>query len=271
MTVLYIMGVRALRRRGESWPTWRIVTFFVLGVLAYIVVNFGFLGTWSSELRLAFSTRTALLLFVVPALIAVGGPLTLARRVLTGTGAARLERLLESRVMRLLGNAMISPLIGLVVFSIFMIPFSGLLRTSYLGQASVTVLVPALGLLLVLPLIEYSASRSSFFVTVEFLLAFAELIVDAIPGIVVRLSTTLLDGVTRVGTAYPAWFPSPLRDQQLSGDLLWFIAELGDIPVLILLFIRWSRVDKKEATSYDDLSDEEMDRLTREHLRTRPE
>ncbi|MCU1421320.1 MAG: cytochrome oxidase assembly protein, partial [Microbacteriaceae bacterium] len=40
-------------------------------------------------------------------------------------------------------------------------------------------------------------------------------------------------------------------------------------PILILLFIRWTRVDRKEARSLDDLSDEEMDALTREHLRRR--
>ncbi|MEJ1230305.1 MAG: hypothetical protein WDM88_06320 [Galbitalea sp.] len=40
---------------------------------------------------------------------------------------------------------------------------------------------------------------------------------------------------------------------------MWFIAELADVPVLIILFVRWTRVDRKEARSYDDLSDEEMD------------
>jgi cytochrome c oxidase assembly factor CtaG len=74
-----------------------------------------------------------------------------------------------------------------------------------------------------------------------------------------------------VAGPHPEWWPSPLRDQQLSGDLLWFIAELADVPVLIILFIRWSRVDKREAKSFDDLTDEEMDALTQEHLRQRRE
>ena len=47
------------------------------------------------------------------------------------------------------------------------------------------------------------------------------------------------------------WFPSQLRDQQLSGDLLWFIAEVSDIPVLIFLFIRWNRTDRTEAKAID--------------------
>jgi hypothetical protein len=37
-------------------------------------VSFGFLGTWSTELRWAFTTRIALLLFVVPMLVTFGRP-----------------------------------------------------------------------------------------------------------------------------------------------------------------------------------------------------
>ncbi|HEY5321121.1 MAG TPA: cytochrome c oxidase assembly protein [Galbitalea sp.] len=267
----YAAAIIVLRRRGEHWPIWYTLGFFLLGVGSFVVVNFGFLGTFSEQLRFAFSTRTALLLFVVPALMALGRPLTLARRALTGRALERLDRFMESRPVRVLASAMVSPLVALAIFSVFMTPISGALRTSWLGQDVVTVLIPALGLLLVLPLIENWAQRTSFFVTVEFLIAFVELVIDAIPGIVVRLSGSILDGVGAVHGVHPGWFPSPLRDQQVSGDLLWFIAEIGDIPILILLFIRWSRVDRKEAKGYDDLSDEEMDALTQEHLRGRRE
>jgi cytochrome c oxidase assembly factor CtaG len=261
--------VIVVRRRGEHWSNLRVAGFYLLGVASFVVVNLGFLGVYSHDLRYAFSTRTALLLFVVPALIALGRPLGLARQALTGTALDRLERFVESRPVRILGNAMVSPLVAVVIFSMFLTPISGILRQSELGQAGITVLVPALGLLLVIPLIEDVGSRTGFFVTVEFLLAFVELVVDAVPGIALRVSTHILDGVAAVQTVHPAWFPSPLRDQQLSGDLLWFIAEIGDIPVLILLFIRWSRVDRTEAKKFDDLSDEEMDALTQEHLRSR--
>jgi len=269
IALLYLAGLVALHRRGEKWPIWRIFVFFVLGVGSFVTVNLGFLGTYSSQLRFAFSTRTALLLFVVPALIALGAPMTLATRALRGSARERLERFMNSRVLRVVSSAMISPLIALAIFSTFMTPISGLMRTTWVGQDIVTVVIPAIGILLVVPLIESSGQRTSFFVTVEFLIAFVELVIDAIPGIVVRLSGSILDGVGALHGVHPGWFPSDIRDQQLSGDLLWFIAEIGDIPVLILLFIRWSRVDRTEAKSFDDLSDEEMEALTQEHLRFR--
>jgi putative membrane protein len=267
--VLYGVGVARVRRRGERWSGWLVAAFYLLGIGSFLVVNFGFLGVYSHDLRFAFSTRTALLLFVAPALLALGRPVTLARLTLGDRGVARLDRFMSSRVIKFLGNAVVEPFVTVLIFAIFLTPIAGVLRLSPIGQAGVTILIPAIGLLLVLPLIEYSERRTAFFVTVEFLLAFVALIIDAIPGILVRLSGAVLDGVGFAAGVHPGWFPHPLRDQQLSGDLLWFIAELADVPVLIILFIRWTRVDRKEAKSYDDLSDEEMDALTQEHLNQR--
>jgi cytochrome c oxidase assembly factor CtaG len=269
LAVVYAIGVYRVRKAGNSWPKLAIACFYVLGIGSFLVVNFGFLGVYSHDLRWAFSTRTALLLFVTPALLALGRPVTLARMTLGSKGVGRIDGFLSTRVVRFLGNAVVEPFVTVVIFTIFLTPIAGFLRLSPIGQGTITVLIPAIGLLLVLPLIEYSSHRSGFFVTVEFLLAFAALIIDAIPGIAVRLSGTVLDGLGTVAGVHPAWFPSPLRDQQLSGDLLWFIAELADVPVLIILFVRWTRIDRREAKSYDDLSDEEMDALTQEHLRQR--
>jgi putative membrane protein len=269
LAVVYAAGVIRVRRKGERWSNWFIAAFYGLGIGSLLVVNFGFLGVYSHDLRWAFSTRTALLLFIIPALLALGRPVRLARQALGGRGVGRLDKFMASRPIQIAGNAVIAPLVTVAIFSVFLTPFAGVLRLSPVGQGAVTVLIPVIGLLLVLPLIEYSAHRSGFFVTVEFLLAFVELVIDAIPGILIRLSGTVLDGLGRVAGVHPGWYPSPLRDQQLSGDLLWFIAELADVPVLIILFVRWSRVDRREAKLYDDLSDEEMDALTQEHLRQR--
>jgi putative membrane protein len=269
LAVAYAVGVAVVRRRGQRWSGWLVAAFYGLGLGSFVVVNFGFLGALSHDLRWAFSTRTALLLFVIPALLALGRPVTLARKALSAGGLGALDSVMASRVVKVLGNAVIAPLVAVAIFSIFLTPFAGVLRLSDWGQGLITVVVPTIGLLLVLPLIEYSAHRSSFFVTVEFLLAFVELVIDAIPGILIRLNGHVLDGLPAIAGAHPFWWPSPIRDQQLSGDLLWFIAELADIPVLIILFVRWSRVDRREAKSYDELSDEEMDALTQEHLRSR--
>lgn len=256
-----------LKRKGIHWPAWRSWSFYLLGLGAFAVVNLGFLAVWSADLRFAFTTRIALLLFAVPGLLSLGAPVALARLVLAGKSLARLEMALKSLPVRLFGNAIFAPIFALAAFMVFVTPLAGTLRKSDLALAILSVVVPAVGLVMVLPIIEQTNQRTSFYITVEFILVFVELILDAIPGILIRLNDHILDRIGPVVGAVPTWFPNPLRDQQLSGDLLWFIAEIGDIPILILLFVRWSKVDRKEAKNLDDLSDDEMAALTKEHLR----
>ncbi|MBC7518083.1 MAG: cytochrome c oxidase assembly protein [Microbacteriaceae bacterium] len=268
---LYGLGVATLARRGEAWPVIRTLGFYAAGLGSFAVISFGFLGAYSTELRWAFTTRIALLLFAVPALIGIGQPITLARRALSETPLRITDAVLASWPVRLMGNAIFAPIFALAAFCVFLTPLAGSLRESAVAENILTLAVPLVGLLMVLPIIEHTTQRTSFFITVEFMLVFVELIIDAIPAILMRLNDGVLDHLARFGGIVPAWFPSALEDQHLAGDFLWFIAEVADIPILILLFIRWSKIDRKEAKQLDELSDEEMDRLTREHLRARPE
>lgn len=264
---LYITGLVTAARRGIHWPPLRTLAFVILGLGSFGVIQFGFLGTYSHDLRFAFTTRIALLLFVVPGLVALGKPVDLARAALTGPRLDLLEAFFRSKFMKVVGSAIFSPLFALVAFCIFLTPLAFGLRASGAAETVTTLFVPLIGLLMILPVFDSSLNHTSFYITVEFMLAFVELILDAIPAIVLRITPHVLDQGHSIATTILPWFPSQIRDQQLSGDLLWLIAEVADIPVLIFLFVRWNRTDKKEARAIDELSDEEMDRLTQEHLR----
>ncbi len=264
---LYLAAIISLRLRGHRWPLRPTLGFFLLGLGSYAWVSFGFLGAYSSELRWAFTTRIALLLFAVPALISLGQPIALTRIVLSGLPLRVTEWMLRSWPVRLFGNAIFAPLFACAAFLVFLTPIAAVLRENTWSEWAITVLVPLAGLLMVLPITSHSVIRTSLFITAEFLFAFVELLVDAVPGILLRLNDTVLDHAPALLGPLPLWFPNPLHDQHLSGDFLWFIAEIADIPVLIILFIRWSRSDRREAKKLDELTDEQMEELTREHLR----
>lgn len=264
---LYLGGVEVLRRRGHRWPLRLTLMYLLLGLGSYAWVSFGFLGAWSAEIRWAFTTRIALLLFVVPVLVTLGRPVSLARAVLAARPRARVNGFLRSWIAKFFGNAIMAPVFTCLVFAVFFTPLSATLRFSPLGQGAISVLVPLLGLLMVLPMAVHTVARTSLFIVAEFLFAFVELVLDAIPGVLLRLNETVLDGVTRLPGAMPVWFPDPLHDQHLSGDFLWFIAEVVDVPILVILMMRWIRMDRRESRSLDELSDEEMAELTAAHLR----
>jgi cytochrome c oxidase assembly factor CtaG len=240
--------------------------FVAFGLGSYAWVSFGFLGAYSSDLRYAFTTRIALLLFVVPALMSLGRPVALARAALSTAAQHRTDAVLRSWPMRVVGNAMFAPVLACAIFLVFLTPLAAVLRDSSWSEWTVSVVAPLAGLALVLPIAAHSIVRTGFFITVEFLLAFVELVLDAIPGLLLRLNDGILDHAPAIVGRMPFWFPTPLHDQHLSGDLLWFIAEVADVPILVLLFVRWMRLDRREGKRMDQLSDAEMDELTREHL-----
>lgn len=267
--VLYGLGLRRADHHGYRWPWWRTAMFYVLGLGSLTILTCGFTGVYSGELRWAFTVKVSLLLFVVPLLIGLGRPISLARAALPAAGAARLKSVLAHPAVRFFSNSLAAPLIGLALFSTFLTPAFHTLRTDPTANAMVTILVPLVGLLMALPIVEEADfQRSSAFITLEFVFVFIELLVDAVPGILLRLNGEILDHV--VSTASPlGWFPDALRDQQLAGDALWFICEAVDLPLIILMFIRFSRSDKREARSFDTLTDQQLAELNAAHLRRR--
>lgn len=262
----WLLAVLRLRRGGTRWPL--AASFgLLLTVAGYAAVSFGFLGVESRDLRWAFTTRIALLLLVVPAMALLGRPLELATLALPAGTSAMLNRVVSSAPARILGNALVAPVVACGVFVVFLTPLAGAWRTSGLAEGVSDVLVPFVGLLFVIGIAAHGDLRSEVFLAAEFGFSFLELVIDAVPGLVLRLNGHVVDGVGAVVGARPAWFPSPLTDQHWSGDFLWAIAEASDVPILIALFVRWARTDARRARVADELSETEHEELVRAHLR----
>jgi cytochrome c oxidase assembly factor CtaG len=67
---------------------------------------------------------------------------------------------------------------------------------------------------------------------------------------VMRLSTHPVSNFFSVRSAVSgqrSWLP----DQQFAGGVLWCVAELIDLPFLILIFRRWLAADAREAAAAD--------------------
>lgn len=266
--VLYGKGMLAVRRRGARWPWHRAAVFYVLGLGGFAVLGSGFTQVYSHDLRWAFTLKVTCYLFLVPLLVAAGRPVTLARAALGPAGRDRLEAFLGSRAMRALNNTVVAALLGLGLFTLLLTPLSYPLRTSPGWDAALTVVVPLLGLLMAAPIIEDgSAADATSLMVVEFIYVFIELVADALPGVTMRISPQVLDGAAQALSGHPGWMPTPLRDQQLAGDLLWFLAEVLDVPLIILMFVRFARSDRREARAFDALTDEELEAAAQEHLR----
>jgi cytochrome c oxidase assembly factor CtaG len=256
----YLAGVRRVSARsrtaeGPRWPAARTAAFFGLGLTGLTVVSMGWPAAYAPELFSVYAVQVTMIMLVVPFLLALGRPISLAKAALGDTGRARLEHLLASRPARFFTVPVVSPLLLAVApFLIFFTPLYRLTLTQpgLLPVLHLVLLVIGLGVLV--PLWEADTIAARFPYAVALLFAFVELLLDAVPGIIIRLDTHVIAAGYFAALARP-WGPSPLHDQQLGGDLLWCVGEAIDVPFLALLVVQWIRSDARDAARIDHALD----------------
>lgn len=262
LAVWYARSVRRLHQSGTTWPP-RRSAIFAVGLVALVWATCGFAGAYLDSLFWVWTAQQLGLLLVVPYVILAGGPLQLARAVSGERGL--MARFLRSRVIRVLGNPLIGPaLVPLLSVVLFFGPLPGwAIDVRPVGWVEQVVLV-AIGAVIVLPLVGADTPRSSLAVGLSLAIGSIELVLDAVPGIALRLhrsvSTTYFDH-----RVLHSWTPGAVHDQQIAGSVLWCVAELLDLPFLILVFRQWLRADARDAADIDAVLEAERIASGREH------
>lgn len=155
---------------------------------------------------------------------------------------------------RVLGSPLIATIVTPVLLGIY---FFTPLWTAVLSHEVAYVLsYPlffTLGLLLHAGLKGGTDDTTSVALGLQALLSVGELVFDAIPGLVMRLSTQVIGADYWART--PALARHALDNQSWAGAVLWFIADVSDLPIIALVFVRWMHVDAAEARRIDALLD----------------
>ena len=176
---------------------------------------------------LATAVQFCLLFFLAPVLLAIGSPR------------------LPSHIP---GLALIGPVLACVVtLGWFLTPWLRVsLSHSLLFQAG-HLLALGLGFLFCAPAVR-SQGRDAGDYPVLLLVAFLELLLDALPGIVVTIRHDLLAPTVFL----PHHSHAVAHTSQVhGGELLWVIAEILDIPFLAALVYQWVRADARHAAVVD--------------------
>jgi putative membrane protein len=237
---LYLWGVARVGR----WPLRDTAAFLLLGVGSLVAVSLYAPSRFS-----VYAVELMALLVVVPFLMALGRPLKLALEALPPSGAERLRAVLGGRVVRVFTQPIVGPLLLAVLpFGVF---FTALMPDSLehpIVLSLLHVVLTLIGIGVLVPLWESQSLDVRIPYALALLIAFIELLADALPGIIIRLDTHVLAAGHFAGA-------HPLRDQQIGGDLLWGIGEMIDLPFLVLLLIQWVRTDAREARQIDEALD----------------
>ncbi len=250
----YAREVRTYQASGRRWPVWRSAVFG-LGLVLTLWTSCGFLQVYLGSLYWVWTTQVLALWLAIPAILLAGQPLQLSLAV--RGPHTRLARLLRGRLARTLSNPLVGPALVPALSAVLF--FGPLPAWGAFAPAFGWLLQPALvliGALILLPLLGIDSHPSALAVALGLAIGSFELVLDAIPGIVLRLHQSLVSSYFDLRTTHP-WSPSPLHDQQTAGSILWVIAEIIDLPFLLLVFRQWLRADARDAAAVDAVLDAE--------------
>lgn len=245
----YALRWRDARAQPFGWPARRPLSF-AAGLILLAWSRLGFPGVYGRTLMWVWTVQVLTLLLVVPVLLMAGQPIALTR---AARGDAALGvRIADSAPVRVLSSAMVSPLLVPLACAVLFFSRVGDLSADRAWAGSlVAVVVVALGALVARPLTDLEDRRTSVAIGVGLAIGMVELVLDAVPGLALRLAThPVADWFVR---DRPSWSGGWPRDQQLAGNIAWSVAELLDLPFLVIVFIRWWHADRREAQDVDAL------------------
>jgi cytochrome c oxidase assembly factor CtaG len=264
---LYLVGVRALHRRGDAWPPGRTVMFVVVGMGSFYVATSSGLAAYDTTLLSVHMVQHMVLAMVVPLALALGAPVSLALRTLPRRPRRWLLVVLHSRAAKVLSFPPLT--LMLYVVSPWALYFSGwypaTLDHVWLHELMHVHLV-VVGSLFFWPIVGIDPLPGRVGYPFRMLLVVLTLPFHAFLGVTIMGQDTLLGG-----DHYEAlhrlpgygWLPDPLDDQHLAGGLLWSSGDLVGLLLFGILFSQWVRSSIKEAAREDrrlDLLEARADR-----------
>ncbi|TWH01383.1 putative copper resistance protein D [Nocardioides sp. J9] len=261
-TGLYLVGVAALRRRGDSWPVGRTIAWLI-GMLSFYLATSSGLAAYDTVLLSAHMVQHMVLSMVVPLSLALGAPVTLALRTLPRLLRGWLLAVLHSRLAKVLGFPPLA--FGLYVISPWALYFTdwyeASLRSTYVHEMMHVHLV-LVGAIFFWPIVGVDPLPGRVAHPFRVLLTVMTLPFHAFLGVTIMGQKELLGG-----DWYPAlhdgpmgaWLPDPYDDQHLAGGILWGAGDLVGVIFFVVLFIQWVRSSMKEA----EREDRRLDRLER--------
>ncbi|WP_089301756.1 cytochrome c oxidase assembly protein [Haloechinothrix alba] len=261
LAVLYLAGVRRLRRRGDPWPVGRTVAW-LSGCASILIATSSGIGRYAPAMFSVHMGLHMIMSMVAPILLALGGAVTLALRAWRPAGKDNppgprewLLTLVESRLARILTQ----PVVALVLFvgSFYLLYFSGLFGFA-LNYHSAHVVMNAhfllVGYAFFWPLIGIDPAPRRLPALGRLGVMFVSVPFHAFFGVILMNATTVVGREFYTNIGLP-WVTDLLTDQQLGGGMAW---ALGEIPVLLVftaLMVQWARADAREARRIDRRAD----------------
>lgn len=259
----YLYGVRRLRQRGGRWPLGRTACWLA-GCLVLLVATCSGIGRYAPAMFSVHIAAHMLLAMLVPVLLALGGPLTLAQQVLPSASQEGLlgprewlARLADSPAVRVATH----PIVALTLFagSPFLLYFSGLFDAAvrfHWADMAINVYFLVAGYLFAWPVVGVDRLPRPMPNLARLGMLLAAMPFDTVFAAMVITTHRVIGNGAAGGNMYQAlalpWVHSLLADQRLGGVIALILGEVPLVVAVVALLFRWSGTDQRTGAGGDD-------------------
>lgn len=271
LLLVYGAGVVALRRRGDAWPMTRTVCWIVGVFTLELMTATGFDG-YGMELFSVHMVQHMTLSMVTPIFLALGAPVTLLLRTLSGGGRSRrrvrsaLLRILHSRPAAVLANPIVTGLLFLFsLYGLYFTPVFTALMSTMWGHNLMLIHFLLIGMLYFWGVLGIDPSpRRGGGPMGQAAGTVGRIAEMAIPvpfhaffGVVLMMASTVV--VTYYAAPTRSLGVTALGDQQTAGGIAWGFTELPTLLVLSVLFLQWQRSDARHTAAAERKAERDGD------------
>ncbi|MFR9751650.1 cytochrome c oxidase assembly protein [Nocardia sp. 004] len=270
LAVLYLLGVRRLRARGDAWPVGRTIAW-LSGCAVLLFTTSSGVGRYSPAMFSVHMGAHMALSMLVPILLALGGAVTLALRALppAGRDVPGPREWLLAAVHNPVSRFLTNPIVASVIFvaGFYALYLGGIFDTyadSHAAHLFMNMHFLLSGYLFYWVVIGIDPKPRQVEPLTKLAMVFGSLPFHAFFGITLMSMTTVLGGWFYRGLGLD-WNSDLLGDQRNGSSLAWASGEIPLVVVMVALLVQWSRSDERLAKRTDRAADRDHDAALAAH------
>jgi putative copper resistance protein D len=256
----YLVGVRRLKLRGDSWPVARSISW-VFGMLLLIFTTSGSLNVYQEYLFSMHMIAHMVLTMAIPVLLVPGAPVTLLMRAVQKRpdDSRGVREWVLWAVLTKYGEFISHPLVAAVNFAASLVvfyftPLFEWATREHIGHQWMIFHFLITGYLFVQSLIGIDPGPNRVAYPIRLVMLIGVMAFHAFFGLALMGGSGLLlpDWFGAMGRT---WGLPPLEDQQSGGAIAWGIGEIPTIILTIIVSVQWFKSDNRDSKRLDRASD----------------
>ncbi|WP_168704258.1 cytochrome c oxidase assembly protein [Gordonia paraffinivorans] len=265
LAVVYLRGVIRLRRRGDDWPVGRTFAF-LLGCLLLLLATSSGLGRYAPAMFSVHMISHMLMSMMIPVLLILGGPVTLALRALPPAGRGNPpgpREWIQAGVHSGYSKFITHPLFTSVMFvgSFYILYLGGVYEAVVQYHAAHLLMnlhFLLSGYLFYWLVIGIDPAPRNVAPPAKLGIVLGSLPFHAFFGIALMMTSAVIAESYYRGLQLP-WNYDLFADQRVGGGIAWASGEIPLVVIMLALLVQWQKSDTRQARRYDRNAERDHD------------